>query len=81
MAAKAKETGNIDFTMLYRLFLVYIKVGIPTFTVISFVVFVDLVQCRQWESNFFRKCPLFSRVFMSSSLSSVLDLGQKRGIT
>nr|CDL65605.1 unnamed protein product [uncultured bacterium] len=53
IVAKAKETGNIDFTMLYRLFLVYIKVGIPTFTVISFVFLVDLVQCRQWESNLF----------------------------
>lgn len=59
MAAKAKETGNIDFTMLYRLF------------------FVIWFNADSGNLTFFRKMLYFQGFFMSSSLSSVPDLGQK----
>lgn len=71
MAAKAKETGNIDFIMFYRLFLVYIKVGIPTFA-------VNMVQCQQWESNFSENALCFQG-FLRPLLFLLSQIWDKKG--
>lgn len=77
MAAKAKETGNIDFTTFTASFWFISKWEFPHLPLFHLSFLSIWFNADSGNLTFFRKMLYFQGFFMSSSLSSVPDLGQK----